>query len=280
MFSALLLALVSFLILYGHLPPLYCIGSALILGVLWYIVSTGHIHDHSGGFLSIDMYAQSSRLNRLNAGAKLIGTVAVILVTVGVDQIWFSLAVMVGASIVTVCVGGTPWSYYLMLLKLPVLFILASTLAIMLEFSPEPLGVLSVHITFISRYVCVTEAGQREALFVTARAFGSVACLYFLSLTTPMHKLIAALRRMKLPSIVIELMYLIYRYIFVMLEMHMHMCNSAASRLGYIDAKTTIKTSLNGSLNLLFLSFRRASDCFAAMESRCYDGEINFYERG
>ena len=65
-------------------------------------------------------------------------------------------------------------------------------------------------------------AGKDTILFavqIFCTAFGAVSCLYFLSLSTPMTDLIAVLERLHCPSLFIELMLLIYRFLFVLAEL-------------------------------------------------------------
>ena len=56
------------------------------------------------------------------------------------------------------------------------------------------------------------------------------------------------------------------------------MTNSAKSRLGYVDYKTSLKTFGNTLSNLFIVSLKKASQYYSAMESRGYDGDILFLE--
>ncbi len=93
-----------------------------------------------------------------------------------------------------------------------------------------------------------------------------------------MSELIGVLRRARCPDVLIGLMYLIYRYIFVLLSMYHTMRSAAKSRLGYVDYRTSIRTTGNLYSNLLARSYRHANRNFDAMESRCFDTEIRFLE--
>ena len=100
--------------------------------------------------------------------------------------------------------------------------------------------------------------------------------MYFLSTTTPMPQLIEILRRWKLPELVIELMYLIYRYLFVLLSCQRRMTIAATVRLGYHGLGRSVTTAGKIGGNLLAASFRRSRACYDAMEARCYDGRLAF----
>ena len=100
-----------------------------------------------------------------------------------------------------------------------------------------------------------------------------------LSLTTPMQEILEVLRALRLPRLVIELMYLIYRYIFLLLDVQHRMTVAARSRLGYAGRRNAWYTFTHISGNLLAASFRRSGACFDAMEARCYDGTLRFLTR-
>lgn len=274
-FTGILLGAVLFLLGYGRAQTLP-LAALCALPCLLAAVFRGHGHHH-GAFLSIDQHAQRSRLNGRNPAVKALFAAGCAVLCVAADSPALSAYFFASMLALTVAVGGTPLRYYLRLLTVPALFILAGALAILLEISPAPDGVWNL--ALFGRYATVTAAGQLRALSVIARAFGAVSCLYMLSLSTPLHEIIGVLRRARIPDVVVELMYLVYRYIFVLLESYENMKTAAGARFGYRGWRAALQTSLQNARNLLFLSFRRSSDCFAAMESRCYDGEIRFLER-
>lgn len=271
--GVLLTAAVLFLLLYGRLAQSTLLLLLLLFCVFGIVMRKRGRHDH-GSVISIDVYAQRSKINHWNVGLKLFFAVACLLICISTDCVPVILFVFVGMGAITVFLGKTKLHCYVSLLMLPVSFIMLSGLAILVEGTPAPLGLLDI--PFGSGYLCVTPEGQVRALHVMLKALGSVSCLYMLSLSTPIYHIIAVLRQCKVPAIVIELMYLIYRYLFILLETHVNMVNAASARLGYINFLTSIKTTLHGAGNLFFMSLRRSSDLFSAMESRCYDGQIVF----
>jgi cobalt/nickel transport system permease protein len=73
-------------------------------------------------------------------------------------------------------------------------------------------------------------------------------------------------------------MSLIYRFIFIMLETINMIYISQNCRLGYSNLKTSYN-SLGKLIGSLFLSsYKRSQDMYTALESRCYDGDINVIE--
>ena len=275
MLGGFLSALMTWLLLLGRLHTTAAAAIAAAAVAAWFLFTRGG-HGHGAGFLSIDARAQRSRLGGISAGVKLASSAAFVIICVSFTSRILPLVLFAAMALLTCAVGGTPAGYYLRLLKIPALFILAGALAIVVQVSGGPTGALSIGRG--SLWLSVTAVSQAQGLTLILKAVGSVSCLYMLSLSTPMGQIIDALRRARIPSVVAELMYLIYRYIFVLLETQADMQDAAASRLGYNGVKTSLKTALACSTNLLFVSFRRSADCFSAMESRCYDGEIRFLD--
>jgi cobalt/nickel transport system permease protein len=161
-------------------------------------------------------------------------------------------------------------------LALPLSFLILSGLALLFEFNVQPAGVINLPV--FQGYFIVSRPAQLRAALVLSRALGAISCLYLLSLTTTMSEIIGVLRRFHTPDIMIELMYLIYRYTFILLDMHRSMKDAAGSRLGFMDFSTSVHTTGRIYSNLLVRSYRQANINFDAMESRCYTGEIRFLE--
>ena len=61
-------------------------------------------------------------------------------------------------------------------------------------------------------------AGRQDAMLTFCRAMGGVSCLYFLSLSTPLPEVIHCLEKIHVPQVVLELMFLIYRFLFLLWE--------------------------------------------------------------
>ena len=109
-------------------------------------------------------------------------------------------------------------------------------------------------------------------------AFASVSCLYFLALSTPVTDLVLALRRFHIPPLLIELMILIYRFIFLLQEIAHQISVAQKSRLGNCNYRTAIR-SFGALLSALFIrSVRQSSILFDALEARGYHGEIQVLE--
>ena len=122
-----------------------------------------------------------------------------------------------------------------------------------------------------------------ESLILTALA--SVSCLYFLSFHTPMPDILSVLRRLRCPKLILELMLLIYRFIFVLFEVAHAIRVSQNSRLGNRNYRTSMKSFGAMASALLIRAMKKSDALYNAMEARCYNGDIrvldeNFPPRG
>ena len=158
-------------------------------------------------------------------------------------------------------------------MTIPLAFLILSTLAIMFNISRTPLDLFAIPMG--NWYLTSSRDSFRYSLQLILTALSSVSCLYFLSFSTPIPDILNVLGTMHCPKLLIELMLLIYRFIFVLLSVASAITTSQQSRLGNKDYKTSLK-SFSAMVSVLFIrSFKRANALYDAMESRCYDGTIH-----
>jgi cobalt/nickel transport system permease protein len=272
MVTGILTALVIGCLFYSWMPVWTLVILSVGLGAAFALASR---HEH-GGFLAIDILAQKSRLHMVPAGLKFWTALILMVLCICAKNPLVGLILAVAMLILTVAVGGLPLHDYLCMLALPVIFLMLSGLALLFDYSTVPDGV--IRIPLFGGFLSVSRGAQARAMLIMSKAFGAVSCLYMLSLSTPMSEIIGVLRRIHVPAVFIELMYLIYRYIFVLLAMVRTMKEAAASRLGYVNYRTHVRTTGRIYSNLLAHSYRQANVNFDAMESRCFDGDIRFLE--
>ena len=181
--------------------------------------------------------------------------------------------VLTATGILTVYKGGVPLFRYMHFMTIPLAFLILSTLAIMFNISRTPLDLFAIPMG--SWYLTSSRDSFRYSLQLILTALSSVSCLYFLSFSTPIPDILNVLGTMHCPKLLIELMLLIYRFIFVLLSVASAITTSQQSRLGNKDYKTSLK-SFSAMVSVLFIrSFKRANALYDAMESRCYDGTIH-----
>lgn len=227
--------------------------------------------------INIDNYAYASKLKRKNPMEK----VAFALLTLGVclwgNSILLSLVVLLIMTWLSVRKGGIPLRFFLKLMLLPMSFLILGVLMIAFQISNDPQQfVMSVPV--FGTFLGFSKIGIETAAQLFFRALGAVSCLYYLSLNTPMVDLLSVLRKLKCPKILVELMSLIYRFIFVLMETAETMYTAQNSRLGYSSLKA-VYHSLGALASTLFIrAYKRSDEIYTAMEARGYDGDIEVLE--
>lgn len=273
MITAILAAFVIWCLMQGAVPLAVQIAVSVAIGVVFLVFGR---HNHND-VLTIDILARRSRFAAENAALKVWGTLLLLVLCVCSQSLWPPLVLFLVLAALSTGVGGTSLNEYFSLFRLLAVFLLLSGLALLWDFSHSPIGIWNI--PCFGGYLTMTAAAQSSARIVLARSLGAVSCLYFLSLSTPMPEILAVLRKAHVPSVMIELAILIYRYIFILLSTYRNRRDAAASRLGFGSLRQRIRTM--GCLygNLLASSFKKAGACFDAMESRCYMGEIRFLSK-
>lgn len=222
--------------------------------------------------LLIDKLSYSSRLRYKSPSLKAFFAVSTLLLCVAARSVLFSLFVLILMGSLTVFIGGTSPSYYIKLMRVPLAFLLLSTLTILFGIALKPTEQPFVKLLFL--YVYLEKDKLILGLRLILSALGAVSCLYFLSLTTPFTDLIKVLNRLHFPAILTELLLLIYRYIFVLYETASGIAVAQESRLLNRNFRSALKGSSGLFATLFIRAMKKSSLLYDAMEARCYDGTI------
>lgn len=138
--------------------------------------------------------------------------------------------VLVVTGILTVYKGGIPLFRYIHFMCVPFAFLVLSTLAVMINVKKTPLDLFAVPVG--SWYITSSVYGMTYAIQLILTALSAVSCLYYLSMNTPMPDILRVLDRLHCPKLLIELMMLIYRFIFVLLDTSYHISTAQECRMG------------------------------------------------
>ena len=223
--------------------------------------------------IAIDKLCYHSKLRYENAGEKFAFAMMTLFICVMSCSIAVAGIVLLVMGILTVYKGGIPLSRYLHFLKLPLAFLLLSTLAVMVHIRRAPMALFAVSLGgwYLTTNVHSLVYGLR--LILTSMA--AVSCLYFLSFTTPMPDILEVLRALRWRRLLFELMLLSCRVMFVLLRTASAITTSQHCRLGNRNYKTALRSfGMLGSA-LMIRSVIRSGKLFTSMEARCYDGTIH-----
>lgn len=220
----------------------------------------------------IDKLSYQSKLRWINAGEKAILAVTTLFLCVGSRSILLGIFVFVTMGFFTVKGGGIPLRQYLYILTIPLLFLIVNAIILGISIRETPLELFALPVGRM--YLTASRETCQYGCQIFITAMGAVSCLYFLSCSTPVADLLTLLRQLHCPALIVELMLLIYRFLFVLSDGAKAISIAQNARLGNKDLRTAVH-SFGALLSQLFVhSIRRSSMLFDAMESRCYTGEI------
>ena len=225
--------------------------------------------------MGTDRYAYASRLRRVDAVPKLWLTLGPLVLCISCDSAAVGLVTLVLMGALTVALGGQKPAVLLRFLRLPLAFLAVGCLPIVLRPLPAGEGALWAAELFGRVRWGITAEYLRMGLMVVCKAMGAVAAMYFLSLNTPMTDLTQALGRLHVPKLLVELMELIYRFLFVFSDTARRIRVAQESRLGYQTPRRSLR-SMGELVSSLFLrAWRQADRSYTALESRGYTGSLD-----
>lgn len=233
-------------------------------------------HRHAHGPRSIDRLAYQSGMRSWNPAFKTVLAVGTLVLCLAADRPAVSAAVILALAALQKGKGKLPLRAYFGLLLVPLAFLLLGGAAVACDVSAVPVGDWQVRLSWF--YVCASADSIRFAAALVLKALGAVSVMYLLAFTTTACELVDVLRHAHLPPLLCELMYLIYRFVFVLLDMYGRMWQAAGARLGWRDFRTSCRSFGGTAGNLFVLALRRSRVYADAMTARGYDGDLRFLE--
>lgn len=231
-----------------------------------------HHHSH-GGRIFIDDIAYASELRPVSPSLKIFISLYSLVLCLVSRTYLVSILILVVMLFCIVAVGKTKWCYVLRLMQIPLAFIVLGCVMVLIQITNTPREMLC-SLSLGSFQIVITGESLNQFGHLFAQCFAAVSCLYFLSATTPMTELFTALRRIHIPEFLVEMMELVYRYIFVLMAIASQIRNAQECRLGYANLKTGFYSMGQLISNLFIRAYRQADRTYTAMESRGYTGEV------
>ncbi|WP_292489713.1 cobalt ECF transporter T component CbiQ [Methanoculleus sp. 10] len=217
----------------------------------------------------LEDFAQTNALRQTSPGLKLFLGLASILLCVSSPGPVAPLLVAVSLSVAILALARIPPRVYARLLLIPVSFAVMS-IAVILFITGS--GTVLFEVPGLP--LAVTADGANLAVLLLARVFGGMCSLYFIALTTPMTEVFDIFRRLGVPTVLIDLAMLIYRFIFILIEEAGQIYRSQVMRLGYGRFRESVN-SFGMLAGALFLRTWESGEALVlAMDARCYDGKL------
>jgi cobalt/nickel transport system permease protein len=229
----------------------------------------------------IDSLVYTNRLRHLPPEHKL--SFAAVLFILGYGSApWVQGAIALWLAVWIVGYAKIPAKIYARLLLLPLSFWLTSVPALLLGVTAasrwsavQPDVMQGVVIGPVYLYLSVQ--GWQQASEVFARALTLTSCFYFILLTVPFVEILWVLRQLRCPSLMVELLALMYRFIFMLAETATDLVTAQRSRGGYLSWRVRLR-SLGLVVSQLVVrtldSYRQIS---LGLQSRNFTGELQVW---
>jgi cobalt ECF transporter T component CbiQ len=135
-------------------------------------------------------------------------------------------------------------------------------------------GEMALKITLLGMTVTLTDAGIAFAVLLYVRATAALLLMFSFAISTPVPHLTAALRKMRLPEVFVEMMVLIYRYTFLLMESAERMHLAAECRMGYTTYRKSMRTTSKLIAGVFMRSLDTAERGQTSLQCRNYRGEF------
>lgn len=222
----------------------------------------------------IDRYAYTSRIRRIDPAQKTALAVLVIVLCLLLNRPAVGLVAVGWMVALTVLWAGVPGQVIGRVLLAEGLFLGLAVMGVALSISPAlpPPPFHGVQVGPL--WVGTSPVSLALAALLVSRALGCAAAMNFLALTTPLVDIVELLRRLRVPVVLIDLMSVMYRFVFVLLESMQRMHTAQQSRLGYATRRAAMRSSGLLASRLFVDAYQRSARMQTALESRGYIGDL------
>jgi cobalt/nickel transport system permease protein len=223
----------------------------------------------------IDRYSYSNRLRSVDPAYKASLALAMLLTCLLANRPAVGLLAAAWACVLAVVLARIPLRVMARLLLVELFFLVLASLGIAVSVQGLS-AVPAVGWTVTLGPLTISTSPQMLATACTAvcRALGATAALNFLALTTPLVDLVALLRRLHVPALLIDLMTVTYRFIFILLETLDRIYTAQDCRLGYSSPRRSLISAGRLGSRLFIDAYRRSQRLQLALDARGFDGDL------
>lgn len=231
--------------------------------------------------IQIDTLAYTNRLRWLAPEQKLLFAIALLIIAAFTHPL-VQILIAIWISIWTVIYAGIPVKTYLKLVYVASLFWLTSLPALVIN------GVDIAHLHLVNNdsiaglnvgayYIYISSHGIEQGLTILTRAIASLSCLYFVMFTIPFTELLQTLRRVGVPVLLTDILLLMYRFIFVLLNTASELWTAQQSRGGYSTFNIGMKSLALLIGQLLKRTLENYRQISLSLASRGFNGEFRVW---
>lgn len=228
--------------------------------------------------IQMDALAYSSRMLNWAPLGKLLLVIVVLIANVMTDSVVTALAVLaIGLALMA----------YSTNMRIPFMLGVAIGEAILILI--VACGIISINgdtsqpciwrADFLWLDLYMTADSFNQAWLVMIRAVAGITVMMAFATSTPIPHLAQALRQIRIPDEICEIVVLIYRYAFLLLERMDTMWSAANSRLGFSGFKRSMNTIASIAVGIFTSSMNMADKAQVSLECRGYRGYFPIWNR-
>ena len=223
----------------------------------------------------IDRYAYTNRLRAVDPAYKLALAVLTLVLCLALDSVAVGCLAILWMAGAAVLLARIPGRVFVGVLLAEGAFLVLTTIGVALSVTvKDPAGLALWAWRVGPWWLSSSPERLHLAARLVARALGCASAMNFLSLTTPLVDLIDVARRAHVPSLVIDMMTVIYRFIFVLLDSLERMRTAQESRLGYANFRCGVSSAALLATRLFIETYQRSQRLQTALTSRGYVNEL------
>ncbi|MPW26272.1 cobalt ECF transporter T component CbiQ [Alkalibaculum sp. M08DMB] len=224
--------------------------------------------------LQIDKIAYTNRLTKINPMLKFVVSITLLFTAIIFENILFYLVITVGIAMILTLYAGIELGRYIKLLLIPSSFLFMSIMTILLSISSSvDLFIYKIQIGNI--YIGITQTSLDTCIILLLRSIACLSATYLLALTLPMNQLIRVLKTLKMPTVVIEMVMLIYRFIMMFLEEYNEMQTALYLKFGYGNLRISYRSIALLITSLFTRMMSRYEELNISLEVKLYNGDFH-----
>ncbi|MDD1728037.1 MAG: cobalt ECF transporter T component CbiQ [Methanospirillum sp.] len=219
--------------------------------------------------INLDHIAQQSTFRHIHPGTKLFLALGSLIICLVSPSPVVPVVSGIVLSLILIIPGRLSPLHYAKILLGPAVFLIMSIIVLLFMHGGGDV-IWQFPVFWIN--CSITTGAVRESILVLCRVFGCSVSLFFIVLTTPMTDLFNGMKQAHIPIELIDLMMIVYRFIFIFYSQTVEIWQAQVMRLGYRRPKEAIR-SFSMLCGMLFISsWSAGEDLIHAMDCRCYNG--------
>lgn len=224
--------------------------------------------------LEIDNCAYLNKIKDVNPLIKLGITFTGVIASMLTQNANIHILIMLFMTSLILFIARVDMKLYIKCLKIPIIFLIIGIGLNLINISFENKDYI-FNVNILGLYIGTTEFAVKSSENILLRAMSCIISIYFLILTTPFNQLIIVLKKLHIPHTLIELMILIYRFIFIFIEEAEEIYKSQQLKFGYTNLRTSYNSMSLLIKTLFFRMMRRYEDMSISLDIKLYDGKFH-----